>query len=128
MEKRIRVSSGAIWEDKVGYCRAIKIGNVVEVAGTTASNSEGEVIGVGNAYVQTKYIIEKAQIALKELGLDLNNVIRTRMFVTNIDLWEAIGKAHGEFFRDVKPVATMVEVKRLIHPDLLVEMEFSAMQ
>ncbi len=122
---RKNISSGAQWEDIVGYSRAVRIGNIVEVAGTTAVDGE-RVIGAGDAYAQTHFILEKISKALAEAGASLDNVIRTRMFVTNIDDWEAIGRAHGEFFRSIKPAATMVEVSRLINPDLLVEIEVSA--
>jgi len=121
-----RVSSGAKWEEIVGYSRAIKVGNVIEIAGTTAIDEQGQVVGVGDAYAQTRYIIEKARTALKALKADLQQVIRTRMYVTDITQWEEVGRAHGDFFRDIKPVATMVEVSRLIHPELVVEIEFSA--
>ncbi len=122
-----RVSSGAQWEEIVGYSRAIKVGNVIEIAGTTAIDEQGQVVGKGDPYAQTRYIIEKAQKALLELNAGLHHVIRTRMYVTDITQWEAIGRAHGDFFHTIKPVSTMVEVKQLIHPDLLVEMEFSAL-
>lgn len=122
-----RVSSGAKWEEIVGYSRAIKVGNVIEIAGTTAIDEHGQVVGVGDAHAQTSYIIEQARKALMALQADLQQVIRTRMYVTDISQWEEIGRAHGDFFRAIKPVATMVEVNQLIHPDLVVEMEFSAM-
>lgn len=122
-----KVSSGAKWEDIVGYSRAIQAGNVIEVAGTTSIDEKGEIVGI-DPYTQTKYIIHKAEKALQELGADLANVIRTRIYTTDISKWEEIGKAHGEFFREIKPVATMVEVSKLINPELLVEMEFSAMK
>lgn len=125
MTERQRVQSGAIWEDTVGYCRAIKIGNTIEVAGTTAT-VDGEIVGKNDAYLQTVTIFKIIKKALNQLDADLCHVIRTRMFVTDISKWEEIGKAHGEFFADVKPVATMVEVKGLIDPDLLVEIEVSA--
>lgn len=123
--KRTNISSGAPWEGVVGYSRAVKVGNCIEVAGTTAVDGD-QVIGAGNAYEQTRYILQKIEKALAAGGASLKDVVRTRMFVTNIDDWEAIGNAHGEFFREIKPAATMVEVSRLINPDLLVEIEVTA--
>jgi enamine deaminase RidA (YjgF/YER057c/UK114 family) len=125
MMKRLNISSGAKWEDVVGYSRAVRVGNIIEVAGTTASEGD-KIIAPGNAYEQTKYIIQKIERALHEAGATLNDVFRTRMFVTDIAKWEEVGKAHGEFFATIKPAATMVEVKALIHPDLVVEMEVTA--
>ena len=125
MSERIRVSTGSPWEPVVGYSRAIRIGNVVEVAGTT-SMKDGEVVGKDNAYEQTQYILKIIEIALKQVGATMSDVVRTRMFVTNISKWEEIGKAHGEFFKDIRPAATMVEVKSLIDPELLVEIEVQA--
>ncbi|MBO8164227.1 MAG: RidA family protein [Brevibacillus sp.] len=122
---RKQVFTGSPWEQIVGYCRAIRIGDRIEVAGTTAMK-DGEVVGVGNPYEQTKFILQTIEKALYELGADLSHVARTRMFVTDISKWEEIGKAHGEFFRDIQPVATMVEVKALIDPRLLVEIEVDA--
>ena len=122
---RKKIGSGAPWEDEVGYSRAIRVGNMVEVAGTTAMDGN-EIVGVGDAYAQAKFIFEKIERALIEMGASMEDVVRTRMYVTNIDEWEAIGKAHGAFFKSIKPVATMVEVSRLIHPDLKVEVEVSA--
>ena len=127
MLQTIKISSGAIWEEIVGYSRAIQTGNVIEVAGTTAINEKGEVVGINDPYIQTRYIIQIAEKALKELGADLTNVIRTRIFTTDISKWEEIGKAHGEFFREINPVATMVQVSKLINPEILVEIEFSAL-
>lgn len=128
MTKLIRkqVFSGTNWEETVGYSRAIKVGNIIEVAGTTAVDEDDLVHGIGSEYEQTKFIIKKAEKALKELGSSLADVVRTRIYTTDISKWEEIGKAHGEFFRDIKPVATMVEVKGLINPEVLVEIEFSA--
>ena len=123
-----KVSSGAKWEDIVGYSRAIQAGNIIEVAGTTSIDQDGNVVGINDPYTQTKYIIQKAERALEELGADLSNVIRTRIFTTDILKWEKIGKAHGEFFREIKPVSTMVEVSKLISPETLVEIEFSAVK
>lgn len=122
---RTRVFTGSPWEPVVGYCRAIRIGDRIEVAGTTAMK-DGEVVGEGNPYEQARFILQTIEKALQELGADMSHVVRTRMFVTDISQWEEIGKAHGEFFRDVQPVATMVEVKGLIDPRLLVEIEAEA--
>ncbi|MWV42460.1 RidA family protein [Paenibacillus sp. HJL G12] len=122
---RKQVFTGSPWESQVGYCRAIRIGNRIEVAGTTAIQ-EGEVIGAGSPYEQTKFILQTIEKALKELGSDMTHVVRTRMFVTDISKWEEVGKAHGEFFKEIQPAATMVEVKALIDPLLMVEIEAEA--
>lgn len=125
MKERISVSTGSPWEPVVGYCRAIRIGNVIEVAGTTAMK-DNEIIGKGDAYLQTKQALMTIEEALIKLGAGMEDVVRTRMYVTDISKWEEIGKAHGEYFKDIRPVATMVEVKGLIDPDLLVEIEVQA--
>lgn len=122
---RQQVFTGSPWEPLVGYCRAIRVGNRVEVAGTTAMQ-DGVVVGAGDPYVQIKFILETIEKALKELGADLTDVVRTRMFVTDISKWEEVGKAHGEFFGQIQPVATMVEVSALIDPLLMVEIEAEA--
>ncbi|TLS52235.1 RidA family protein [Paenibacillus antri] len=124
-ERRRRVSTGSPWEPIVGYSRAIRVGSVIEVAGTTAMQ-DGEVVGKGDAYLQTKHILGIVERSLQELGGSLADVVRTRMFVTDMTKWEEIGRAHGEAFRDVRPVSTMVEVKALIDPELLVEIEAQA--
>ena len=126
MANRQRVSSGVKWEDIVAYSRAVKVGNIIEVAGTTAVDENGNFVGVDDPYEQTLFIIRKAEKALNELGADLNDVIRTRIFVTDIEDWEEIGKAHGDCFRGIYPVTTLVEVSNLIDKRLLLEMEFSA--
>lgn len=123
---RIRISTGSSWEPVVGYSRAIRVGNRVEVAGTTAVR-DGKAVGIGDAYAQTVCALEIIEESLEKVGATLADVVRTRMFVTDISQWEAIGKAHGEFFRDIRPVATMVEVRSLIEPELLVEIEAVAM-
>jgi enamine deaminase RidA (YjgF/YER057c/UK114 family) len=125
MSKRKNYSSGAQWEDIVGYSRAVKIGNIVEVAGTT-SVIDGKVEGIGDAYIQAKIILEKIRKVLEEAGASLGDVIRTRMYVTNISLWEDVGRAHGEFFKDIKPASTLVEISSLVNPDMLVEIEATA--
>jgi enamine deaminase RidA (YjgF/YER057c/UK114 family) len=124
--KRSNVSSGAKWENSIGYSRAVRVGDVIEVAGTTAMDEQGNVVGKGNLYEQTKYAIGKIEKALAAAGASLQDVVRTRMFVTDISKWEDIGKAHGEFFKDIKPAATMIEVKALINPELLIEIEATA--
>ncbi len=126
MHKRINISSGAKREDIVGYSRAVRVGNMIEVAGTTAVDERGEIVGVNNPYEQTKYILAKIESALTEAGASMKDVVRTRMFVTDISKWEEIGKAHGEFFKEIKPAASMIEVKGLINPELLVEIEVTA--
>lgn len=124
---RLNVSSGTPWELSVGYSRAVRAGQFVFVAGTTAADTEGNVVGLGDAYAQTMYILRKIEDALKKAGATLKDVTRTRIFVTNISDWEQIGKAHGEFFKDVKPAATMVEVKSLMRKEMLVEIEVDAL-
>ncbi len=123
--ERRRVSTGAPWEPIVGYCRAIRIGDVVEVSGTTAMK-DGKVVGVGDAYAQTIHILETIKDAMAQLGVPLEDVVRTRTYVTDISQWEKVGRAHGEYFKDILPVSSMVEVKGLIDPDLLVEIEVHA--
>lgn len=126
MKTRENISSGTKWETEVGYSRAVKVGDQIYVSGTTAIDSEGKIVGENDVYAQTKYIIQKIAFTLRELGAGLNNVVRTRIFVVNIDDWELIGKAHGEFFSEIKPAATMVEVSKLINEKLLVEIEMDA--
>jgi enamine deaminase RidA (YjgF/YER057c/UK114 family) len=123
--KRTNYSSGALWEGKVGYSRAVRIGNVIEVSGTVASDND-RVVAEGNAYEQTKFVLAKIEAALVNAGATLHDVVRTRMFVTDISKWEEYGRAHGEFFRSIKPATTMVEVSKLIDPRYLVEVEATA--
>lgn len=127
MTKRINISSGAKWEDIIGYSRAVRVGNTVEVAGTTSVDERGDVVGLNDPYEQTKFILAKIEKALIEAGASMKDVVRTRMFVTDISKWGEIGKAHGEFFREIKPAASMIEVKGLINPELLIEIEVTAM-
>lgn len=123
---RTRISSGAPWESVVGYSRAVRVGPHVYVAGTTATDETGIVVAPGLAYEQTIHVLRKVQAALDAAGARLEDVVRTRMYVTDISRWQEIGRAHGEFFRDVRPAATMVEVKALIDPAMLVEIEVEA--
>jgi enamine deaminase RidA (YjgF/YER057c/UK114 family) len=123
---RKRAYSGAPWEQKAGYCRAIKTGHIIEISGTTAVDEDGNVIGKDDVYMQTKIIFAKFAAALAELGASMTDIVRTRMYVRDISQWEAIAEAHGDFFRDHPPAATMVEVSRLIDDGLLVEIEATA--
>jgi len=119
-------STGTPWERVVAYSRAVRVGSQVFVSGTTASNSDGTTVAVGNAYEQTVFILRKIEAALAEVGAKMSDVVRTRMFVTDISRWEEIGRAHGEFFTGINPAATMVEVSGLVNPDHLVEIEVDA--
>ena len=123
---RTNYSSGAKWEDIIGYSRAVKINNVIEVTGTVAIDDEGKTVGINDAYLQTKHIIQKIEKILQQAGATLNDVVRTRMFVTDISRWEVYGKAHGEFFSQIKPCTSMIEVKGLIDKEYLIEIEATA--
>jgi enamine deaminase RidA (YjgF/YER057c/UK114 family) len=123
--KRINISSGALWEDLVGYSRAVRVGNIIEVSGTTAVDGE-QLIGKGDLYTQTKFILQKIEKTLTKAGASMSDVTRTRMYVTDISNWEEAGKAHAEYFSSIRPAASMVEVSRLIDPDLLIEIEVTA--
>lgn len=126
MQEREKYSSGAKWESVVGYSRAVKVGTRIYVTGTTATGENSEIVGVGDAYAQTVQTIKNIEKALNALGAGLENVVRTRMFVTDISRWEEYAAAHGEFFREVMPATTMVEVSALIDSEMLIEIEADA--
>jgi enamine deaminase RidA (YjgF/YER057c/UK114 family) len=128
MTMRKNISSGAKWEDIVGYSRAVVFGNTIEVSGTVAVDADSNLVGKGDAYTQTKFILQKVETVLIGAGFKMSDVVRTRVYVTDISQWEAVGRAHGEFFGVIKPASAMIEVKGLISPDYLVEIEVTAMR
>ena len=126
MWDRTNYNSGSKWEDRVGYSRMVKVGNFIEVSGTVASDEEGNVVGINDPYSQTSYILQKIEKILGQAGAALKDVVRTRMFVTDISKFDEYGRAHGEFFRDIKPCTSMLEVKGLVEAEYMIEIEVSA--
>lgn len=126
MVDRVRFSSGTKWEPIVGYSRAIRVGSIVHVSGTTATDQRGNLVGIGDARAQTIQALNNIKTALESIGARLEDVVRTRIYVTDITKWEEIGRAHGEFFKNILPASTMVEVKSLVNPQMLVEIEAEA--
>ncbi len=126
MRERLRIASGAPWEAVVGYSRAVRVGATIHVAGTTATDSTGAVVAPGDANGQTAHALHNIESALRAAGARLEDVVRTRIYVTDIERWQEVGRAHGEFFGAIRPACTMVEVRRLVAPEMLVEIEAEA--
>jgi enamine deaminase RidA (YjgF/YER057c/UK114 family) len=126
MIQRQNISSGSTWEPIIGYSRAVRMGNVVQVSGTTASGADGNLVGIGDPYAQTVQVLKNIQAALEQAGATAQDVVRTRIYLTNMDQWQEIAKAHGEVFGEIRPATVILEVSRLISPDMLVEIEAEA--